>query len=244
MASNSTNNLAIEINRLSKAFGRVQVLREFGLKVPWGERLIILGPNGSGKSTLIKVLATLSRPDRGFVRVAGWDLVEQGQQIRRIVGVVTHSPILYEQLTGFENLRFFGRMFNLDKLDERIIVMSERMGVGNRLHQRVGTLSHGLRKRFTIVRALLHEPQVLLMDEPESGLDQEALAMLDMVIDDAGYPTRTILMTTHNIERGLAIGDRIAILVNGQIVYCAGIDTSVGVDAFKDAYYSHIGDVG
>ena len=159
------------------------------------------------------------------------------------MGVVTHSPMLYGQLTGFENLRFFGHLFGLNKLQERIVDMSERMGVSEILHQRVSTLSHGLRKRFTIVRALLHEPNVLLMDEPETGLDQEALEMLDAVIDDPVYPTRTVLMTTHNMERGFEIGERIAILVKGQIVYCAKVDASVGVADFKDTYFRHIRDI-
>ena len=241
MAENPPTGPAIQIEGLSKAFGRSQVLRGLELSVPWGERLTILGPNGSGKTTLIKVLATLTRPDRGTVRVGGLDVTRRGQLVRRMVGVVTHSPLLYDQLTGHENLTFFGRMFGLDRLSERIASAAEQMGMTARLHQRVSTLSHGLRKRLTIARALLHEPRLLLMDEPESGLDQEALAMLDAVIGDPAHPTLTVLMTTHNLERGLAVGQRLAILARGEIAHLEDVDSSTGTDALRDLYRRHTG---
>ena len=241
MAENPPTGPAIQIQGLRKAFGRSQVLRGLELSVPWGERLTILGPNGSGKTTLIKVLATLTRPDRGAVRVGGLDVARQGQSVRRMVGVVTHSPLLYDQLTGHENLTFVGRMFGLDRLSERIASAAEQMGMTARLHQRVSTLSHGLRKRLTIARALLHEPRLLLMDEPESGLDQEALAMLDAVIGDPAHPTRTVLMTTHNLERGLAVGQRLAILARGEIAHLEDVDSSTGTDALRDTYRRHTG---
>jgi len=243
MAENRPPVPAIEIEGLSKAFGRSQVLRRLELSVPWGERLTVLGPNGSGKTTLIKVLATLTRHDHGTVRVAGLDVARRGQSVRRMVGVVTHSPLLYDQLTGHENLTFCGRMFGLDRLGERIVSAAGQMGMTARLHQRVSTLSHGLRKRLTIARALLHEPRLLLMDEPESGLDQEALAMLDAVIGDPEHPTRTILMTTHNLERALSVGQRLAILARGEIAYQEHVDSSTGAAGLRDAYRRHTGAV-
>jgi heme exporter protein A len=232
--------LAIEIKGLGKAFGRTPVLRELDLEVPWGEVLTILGPNGSGKTTLVKIIATLTKPDKGIVRVAGLDLRRAGQTIRRVIGVVTHDPLLYDDLTGYENLRFSARMFGLDRIEERIASAAERMGVSARAHQRVGAMSHGMKKRVSISRALLHDPLVLVMDEPESGLDQEALAMLEEVVSDRSVPTRTVLMTTHNLERGLALGHRMAILSHGRIAYQESLD-SVDAASLKDTYLRYTG---
>ena len=232
---------ALEVHGLSKSFGRTPVLRKLDLEVPSGEILTILGPNGSGKTTLVKVLATLTRPDEGTVRVAGLDLTHSGQQIRRVVGVVAHDTFLYDELTGYENLRFVCRMFGLDQAADRIASVSDQLGVTTRLHQRVGTLSHGMRKRISIARALLHDPLVLLMDEPDSGIDQEALAMLDALFSDTRRPHRTILTTTHNLERGLSVGRRLAILANGQIVYQGPLDSSTSADSVREAYFHHTG---
>ena len=241
MAGAAPEGLAIQVRGLSKAFGRTPVLKGLELDVPWGEVLTVVGPNGSGKTTLIKVLATLSRPDEGSVRVAGMELSRMGQWIRRVIGVVTHEPLLYEALTGYENLRFVGRMFGLDRLDERITRVAESLGVASRLNQRVETLSHGLRKRLSIARALLHDPLVLLMDEPESGLDQEALAMLEAMVTDGSRPNRAVVMTTHNLERGVAMGHRLAILAGGGIAHDQPLDSAAGVAALTDAYLRHTG---
>lgn len=227
--------LAIEINGVHKAYGRVPVLRKLDLDVPWGKVLTILGRNGSGKTTLIKILGTLTRSDSGTVRIAGSDITRAGQSVRRLIGIVTHDALLYEELTGRENLKFAARMFRLDRAEERIASVVERMGVTARLDQRIGTMSHGLKKRFSIARALLHDPVILMMDEPESGLDQDALAMLEAVITDHTDPFRTVLMTTHNLERGLELGDRTAILARGRIAYHESLET-VGAAAVRDAY--------
>ena len=204
--------LAIEAKGLRKAYGRTQVLRGLDLDVPWGQVLTILGPNGSGKTTLIKTLAALIRPDEGTVQVAGADIRRRRNRARRIIGLVTHDTLLYDELTGYENLKFYARMFRLDSAERRIESVAERMGMSARLHQRVGTLSHGMKKRFSIARALLHDPLVLIMDEPESGLDQDALVLLEAVIRDKTDPYRTVIMTTHNLDRGIALSDRMAIL--------------------------------
>ncbi len=216
------------------------MLRDLDLEVRWGEVLTVLGPNGSGKTTLVKILATLTKPDAGAVGVAGADLLRSGRAVRRITGVVTHETLLYDDLTAYENLKFHARMFGLDRVDERIAEAAAKLGVSAGLHQRVGTLSHGMKKRFSIARALLHEPLILLMDEPESGLDQEALALLEAVVTDRSVAHRTVLITTHNLERGLALGDRMAILARGRIAYQESVD-SVGVETLRDAYFRYTG---
>ncbi len=240
MTDATPHGLAINIMGLSKSFGRTAVLRQLDLQVPWGETLAILGPNGSGKTTLIKILATLTKPDAGSARVAGGELSRSGKSVRRLIGVVTHDTLLYEGLTAYENLKFFARMFGLDDIEERVERSIERMGMASRLHDRVSTLSHGMKKRVSIARALLHDPPILLMDEPESGLDQEALAMLDDVISDRAIPYRTVVMTTHNIERGLQLGSRMAILSHGRIAYQESRDAVAAAD-IRDTYFQHTG---
>ena len=209
----------IQVNGLNKSFGGPPVLRELHLDVEWGERLVLFGGNGSGKTTLVKTLATLMRPDAGTVRVAGWDARDQGPMLRRSIGVVTHQPLLYDELTGYENLRFYGRMYRVVGLEARIRSVAATMGMVHHLNTRVRTLSHGMQKRLSLARALLHDPPILLLDEPETGLDPEALELLDVFLTTACETPRTVLMTTHNLERGLAIGNSVAILAQGRIVY-------------------------
>lgn len=231
MSSDRTD-LAIDVRGLSKSYGRAQVLRDLDLQVPWGRTLTVLGPNGSGKTTLIKTLATLAKPDAGEVRMAGLSIRREAVRARRAIGVVTHEPLLYDGLTGAENLRFFARMFALDRIEARIRTVAEQMGVSDRLDARVGTLSHGMRRRFSIARALLHSPSVLIMDEPESGLDQQALSLLESLIADRTNPSRTILMTTHNFERGIALADHVAILSRGNIAYDGAPDAAATRKAY------------
>ena len=160
--------------------------------------------------------------------------------MRRIIGVVTHDPLLYEDLTGRENLRFFSRMFGLQDSGERIETVTAFMGMTSRLDRKVSTMSHGMRKRLSIARAILHNPAILLMDEPESGLDQEALGMLDTLLSEGSTPSRTVVMTTHSLDRAIASGQRIAILANGKVAYQESLKDA-RIDTIRDAYMHHTG---
>lgn len=233
---------AIEINELTKSYGRTAVLRGLDLKLDWGEVVTILGSNGSGKTTLINIISSLTKPDSGTVEVGGVNVRARGTVARRFMGVVTHGPLLYEQLTGYENLRFHAAMFGIGKFDERIDTVARQLGVEARLNQRVGTLSHGMQKRISIARALLHNPPLLLMDEPESGLDQEALKMLEEVVRELVESGRTVLMTSHNLDRVLAMSCRIAILREGRVVYEEDLKSSPSADGVKEAYAWHAGE--
>ena len=237
--ANSTS-YAVRIRGVTKSFGRTPVLRGIDLDVPWGQVLSLLGPNGSGKTTLIRILATLMKADDGSVQIGGVGRDTAGACVRRIIGVVMHDPLLYDDLTGRENLRFFCRMFRLDRADERVARVTTLTGMAARLDQKVGAMSHGMKKRFSIARALLHDPVVLLMDEPESGLDQEALALLDAVITDRSDPRRTVVMTTHNLDRAVALGDRMAVLSNGRVAYEEWLVDGKGESA-REAYLRHAG---
>ncbi len=224
-----------------KAFGRTPALRGIDLDVPWGCRLSLVGSNGSGKTTLIKILATLTKADAGQARVGGFSPERSGTEIRRLIGVVTHDPLLYDDLTGRENLRFFCRMFGLDRADERVERVTETMGMSARLDQRIGAMSHGMKKRFSIARALLHDPPILLMDEPESGLDQGALALLDAVIRDRPDSRRAVVMTTHNLERAIELGDTLAVMSDGRVAYHDSI-AEVDSEFVREAYMRSGGD--
>src|SRR5512147_1142713 len=171
----------IEVKRLVKRFGLKTVLRNLDFQVGSGEFVALLGPNGAGKTTFLRILASLSRPSLGEVRVAGYALPGEAAAVRRRLGVVSHLPLLYGDLTAEENLRFYGRMYAIARLENRITEMLEQIGLAARRRDLVRTFSRGMQQRLAIARAMLHDPQVLLFDEPYTGLDQEASAMLDDV---------------------------------------------------------------
>ena len=231
---------AIEVHGVSKAYGRSIALNNLDLSVPWGKALTIFGPNGSGKTTLIKILATLSKPDAGTIRIAGLDARRDGPYARRLIGVMTHDPLLYDDLTARENLLFAARMFGLEDTNERIETLSNQLDIAPRLDQRVGTLSHGWKKRFSLARALLHDPPVLLMDEPESGLDEPALTGLGEVLREESVLRRTVVLTTHNFERGLEFGDEVAILAKGRLVYRESSVNVPDADTLRTTYARYI----
>ena len=210
---------AVVVRGLEKRFGPVAVLRGLDLSIRPGEVLSIFGPNGVGKTTLLRILANLTLPDAGTIRVYGHDAADSPEFVRTVTGVVLHPPLLYGDLTVRENLRFVARMFRIPDAERRVEWSAERMQMQSRLDDRVRTLSHGLQKRAAIARALLHSPRLLLLDEPEAGLDQRALALLDGVLSEFRSAGGTAVITTHALERGVAVSDRIAIIGRGRVVY-------------------------
>jgi len=209
----------IQARRLTKSFGGRLVLRGIDLNVAAGECLALVGPNGAGKTTLLRTLATLSTPDAGSIRIAGADLGDGAKEIRQQIGFLSHQSLLYGDLSAEENLDFYGQMYGVAHLEARISTLLDQVGLEPQRHARVRTFSRGMRQRLSIARALLHDPPVLLMDEPYTGLDQHAARMLDKVLLEAGTMDRTTILTTHDLEHGWRISDRAAILVRGQITY-------------------------
>ncbi len=201
----------------------------------WGRSLVVFGANGSGKTTLMRLLATLYKPDRGSIRLAGLETRRDSSSVRRLIGVVAHRPMLYQNMTCEENLLFFGRMYGLKNVGERVEKVLVQMGLEARKNQRLRTLSHGMQKRLAMARAVLHDPPILLMDEPESGLDQGALERMESLREMYSGQPRTIVVTTHNVEWGLSWGESVAVLRRGSIAYeapRAGLD----VEEFRRAY--------
>jgi len=210
---------AIEIQGLTKSFGSRLALKGIDLKMSEGECVTIFGPNGAGKTTLIKVLATLSKPSDGKVHLAGLNIRKDAVPIRRKIGVVSHQTFLYDNLTTYENLKFYGIMYDVSNLEQRILEVIDLVGIKARLHDRVGILSRGMQQRLSIARAIIHNPSIMLLDEPETGLDQHAVTMLSELLTAVSSGNRTTLMTTHNLERGLELANRVMILDSGRIVY-------------------------
>jgi len=212
---------AIEIRNLTKSFGSHLALRDVDLTVAEGEFLTLVGPNGAGKTTLIRILATLSRPTSGEVWVDGWNLADGAAEVRQRIGFISHQPLLYGDLTAEENLRFYSRIYGVPDPANRIEEVLEQVGLLARRRDAVRTFSRGMQQRLSIARAILHRPAVMLLDEPYTGLDQQAAAMLDEVMRAVGTASLTVLMTTHDLHRGLVMSDRVAVLSAGRLIYQA-----------------------
>ncbi len=211
----------IRVRGLVKAFGFNAALRGVDLDVGEGEFVTVVGPNGAGKTTLLRVLATLSKPTAGRVEIAGRDVTRSGPQVRRLVGLVSHQTLLYPHLSAEDNLRFYGRLYGLDDLEARVDQVLQLVELAGRRTDLVRTFSRGMQQRLTIARAILHRPQVMFFDEPYTGLDQQAASVLSRILTDVAAAGRTVLLTTHNLERGLVGCDRVVILNRGKIVHQA-----------------------
>lgn len=211
----------IETHALSKAYGYVPVLRKLDIAIERGTFCALLGANGSGKSTLLRLLAGLSKPTSGDIRIGGWSLPREADAVRAQIGLVAHKPLVYENLTGRENLEFFGRLYALDNLDARIQDALERVGLGKRGSDLARAYSRGMLQRLAIARATLHNPDVLLLDEPYTGLDQAAAETLDALLRDAHAAGKTLIMTTHELERAALLTERAIILHRGGIAFDA-----------------------
>ncbi len=207
----------IEVRRLVKAFGVKPVLRGLDFDVNPGEFVALLGPNGAGKTTFLRILATLSRPKMGEVRVAGFSLPRQAAAVRQRLGVVSHQPLLYGDLNAEENLQFYARMYALVDYDGRLKQVLQMVGLYRRRRDLVREFSRGMQQRLAIARAILHDPQILLFDEPHTGLDQDASAMLDGLLSEIASGGRTVVMTSHDLSRAAKLADRVDILSRGVI---------------------------
>lgn len=207
----------IEVRSLVKRFGPKTVLRGLDFEVKQGEFVALLGPNGAGKTTFLRILASLSRQSLGEVKIAGYHLPHQSAAVRRRLGVVSHLPLLYGDLSAEENLQFYGRMYGVPGLVERISEVLELVGLTARRRDLVRTFSRGMQQRLAIGRAILHDPDVLLLDEPHTGLDQDACIMLDDVLRQVAVRGRTVVMTSHDLARAQDLASRFDILTRGRI---------------------------
>lgn len=211
----------IEVKKLVKRFGLKTILRGLDFSVQPGEFVALLGPNGAGKTTFLRILATLSRPSLGQVQVAGHNIPNQAAEVRAKLGVVSHLPLLYPDLTAEENIRFYGRMYGIANMEERITEVLEMVGLNTRRRDLVRTFSRGMQQRLAIGRAVVHDPEVMLFDEPYTGLDQDASEMLDDVLRSVAAKGRTVVMTSHDLARAEDLATRFDILSRGVIANSA-----------------------
>lgn len=208
---------AIVLKTVEKRYGRFAALDGVDLNLPGGA-LALLGPNGAGKTTLLRVIATLSRPTRGRIFIRGRDARKEPERVRADIGLISHQTFLYEDLTARENLSFYGRLYGLRDLKERVRRALEDVGLSGREDDRVRGFSRGMKQRLAIARATLHHPAILLLDEPFTGLDAAACAMLSDRLQHHRREGRTAILVTHDLQRGLSLADRFAILNRGRFV--------------------------
>ena len=235
MESGEADSPIVQIRGLEKSYGPHAVLRGVDLDAHVDEVLTLFGPNGAGKTTLLRILATLTRPDAGTVRIDGRDVTRAGELTRQMTGAVLHSPMLYGHLTARENLLFHARMFRVPRRDQRVAEVAGIMQIQDRLDNLARELSNGLQRRVSLARALLHRPRLLLLDEPEAGLDDTAIQLLDKVINENRHEGRAVIMTTHSLERGLELGDRVGIMSAGRIAY-HGDTSTVDPEVLRGAF--------
>ncbi len=207
----------IEASHLIKRFGPKTVLRNLEFRVAQGEFVALLGPNGAGKTTFLRILSSLSRQTFGEVTIAGYSLPHQASAVRRKLGVVSHLPLLYGDLSAEENLVFYGRMYGVERLERRVMEVLGLVGLTNRRRDLVRTFSRGMQQRLAIGRAVLHDPEVMLLDEPHTGLDQDACEMLDEVLRNVAARGRTLVMTSHDLARVQDLASRFDVLTRGRI---------------------------
>ena len=231
----------LEAVGLIRNFGGLRAVDGVSFQLQPGELLTVFGPNGAGKTTLLRMLAGVMRPNSGHVRVAGAPADVASRDWRHRVGIVSHQSLLYGQLTIEENLRFYGRLFRLADLKTRIPKRLASMGLSDRARTPVRELSRGLKQRVALARALLHDPEVVLLDEPYTGLDPHASAGLREQLASLKDGRRTVVLVTHNLIRGLELADRVAIQVQGRF---SSVTDSASLDlaGFEALYHATVED--
>jgi heme exporter protein A len=210
---------AIVLDRLGREYGERVALRDVSLELPRGQTLVVLGPNGAGKTTLLRVLATLLRPSAGRASVLGCELPREAWRLRGRLGYLGHEPLLYRELTVEENLRFHARLHGLGESSAgRIAELLSVVGMGRRSDELVRNLSAGMAQRVAVCRAVLHDPELLLLDEPLAHLDPGAATLVEPLIGHGAEPTRVVV--THDPERALEQGERVLALTHhGSVAY-------------------------
>ncbi len=209
----------VEVKGIEKSFGNVLALQGIDLRVAKGEFLTIIGPNGAGKTTLLKILSTLMKLSAGEGKVVGCSLKQEEENLRRKIGMLSHYTFLYQNLTAYENLKFYGSLYDVKNIEREIKRVIQEVGLENRLHDTVRTFSRGMKQRVSIARCIIHNPLLLLLDEPYTGLDRWSGKRFTNILKRFHQEGKTIIMTTHDLSSSLELSDRIVILSSGKIVY-------------------------
>ncbi len=239
MTEEQHRSLALEVRDLTRAFGVRKALDGVSLELPVGAFLSIFGPNGAGKTTLVKVLTTLLNPSSGSARVLGRDVVSDAVELRTHIGLISHNPLLYPDLTAEENLLFFAEMYSVEKPHVRVAELLEAVELDHRKLDLTRTFSRGMLQRLSIARALLHRPEVIFLDEPYSGLDPHAMDILDGLIAQI-RDAHTFVMISHDLDKGLELCSHALILAKGKVVLYEPRE-AIDEAAFRQTYRSTVG---
>lgn len=215
----------LRAEHLQKRFGQRRVLSDVSMGIGESDCYTLFGANGSGKTTLAFLFASLLKPTRGTITYKTTNIQDLNARYRASVGVQTHSSLLYEQLSGYENLRFFGGLYGKKELSDRIAGLSSFFNMESRMDEPIKDLSRGLKQRLSIMRALIHDPPIIILDEPFTGLDEVSAKRLDALLKEEREAGKCILITTHNLSRGYRSATSLGILANGQIAFHSDPDS-------------------
>lgn len=209
---------AIELDNVQKRFGHITAVDGVSLTLRQGEFLTIFGPNGAGKTTLVKMMCGLTRATSGAVLINGKEIMDHDDKARSNVGLISHQTFTYGQLTALENLVFFARLYGAEDAEAKCNALINEVGLAKRSHEPVRSFSRGMLQRLSIARALVHDPSILFLDEPFTGLDQHAAETLKRSLMRLREASKTVVMITHNLEQGVAMASRVALQVAGKFV--------------------------
>ena len=230
---------AIETKKLTKVFGDRKALDKVSIEVPEGAFLSIFGPNGAGKTTLVRTLATLSRATSGTALVAGFDAKEEPDKVREHIGLISHNPMLYPDLTAMENLMFTAQLYGVVNTEERVRELLRAVELDHRRFDVVRTFSRGMTQRLSIARALMNDPDVVFLDEPYAGLDPHAVEIFDGLIEQL-RDGRTFIMVSHDLQKGFAVCTHALVLARGRVVSYAPKE-DIDFEQFRQLYRETVG---
>ncbi|MFQ5815021.1 MAG: heme ABC exporter ATP-binding protein CcmA [Candidatus Hydrothermarchaeaceae archaeon] len=224
----------IELEGLTKRFGSQYALNGVDISIEEGESFALLGPNGAGKTTLVRILSTLTKPTSGTARIAGFDVTKEGREVKRVIGVVSHNTFLYDELTAMENLHFYAGAYGVDP--KRVDPLLKKMKLLERANDPVSGFSRGMKQRLSIARSLLHEPQILILDEPSTGLDVQGKRVFYEITDELNSMGKTVLLTTHQMEEAERLCSRAAILHRGKVKTVGKLEDIKGKEGLEEAF--------
>ena len=230
---------AIETKKLTKVFGARKALDKVSIEVPEGAFLSIFGPNGAGKTTLVRPLATLSRATSGTALVAGFDAKEEPDKVREHIGLISHNPMLYPDLTAMENLMFTAQLYGVVNAEERVRELLRAVELDHRRFDVVRTFSRGMTQRLSIARALMNDPDVVFLDEPYAGLDPHAVEIFDGLIEQL-RDGRTFIMVSHDLQKGFDVCTHALVLARGRVVSYAPKE-DIDFEQFRQLYRETVG---
>ena len=230
---------AIETKKLTKVFGDRKALDKVSIEVPEGAFLSIFGPNGAGKTTLVRTLATLSRATSGTALVAGFDAKEEPDKVRERIGLISHNPMLYPDLTAMENLMFTAQLYGAVNAEERVRELLRAVELDHRRFDVVRTFSRGMTQRLSIARALMNDPDVVFLDEPYAGLDPHAVEIFDGLIEQL-RDGRTFIMVSHDLQKGFDVCTHALVLARGRVVSYAPKE-DIDFEQFRQLYRETVG---